>query len=213
MALYKRKVSNHSISIRDDHREVDLDGTTVRYFSCNDNYGLYVRPAQIESVLNESQINLSRSASTQSVKSHNSSTGSLSAPSTAKSSGLPNKQPTLRAPSASRSSRPASGTRLVVRDSCFIRRHGRKQSYLSPVFSHWLGIDDDIDQTGSRRVRSFSLCAWHSLLSLSEQWSVVLTLFESKGDERLSHWIQWRTFIDRNEFFGSLENDCLSIFD
>jgi hypothetical protein len=79
-----------------------LDGTIVRYFSCNDNCGLYVRPGQIESVINDSQTNLSRSASNQSVKSQGSSTGSIPPPTTSivppKSSGLPTKQTGLRPP-------------------------------------------------------------------------------------------------------------------
>jgi hypothetical protein len=78
-----------------------LDGTTVRYFTCNDNHGLYVRPAQIESIVNDSQAILSRSASNQSLKSQGSSTGSIPPPSTtgiSKTTGVPGKQSGLRAP-------------------------------------------------------------------------------------------------------------------
>ncbi|CAF2091547.1 unnamed protein product [Rotaria magnacalcarata] len=87
------------------------DGTIVRYFSCSDNHGLYVRAAQIESIVSDSQTNLSRSASNHSVKSQ----GSISAPPTSgtpvKSSGLPGKQIGLRAPGSQTSIRPSGLTR------------------------------------------------------------------------------------------------------
>lgn len=81
------------------------DGTTVRYFTCNDNYGLYVRPNQIESVVNDLQADLTRSASSQSLKSQGSSTGSIPAPSATgviKTSGLPSKQSGLKAPTSAK---------------------------------------------------------------------------------------------------------------
>jgi len=107
MALYKRKVPiqlclNFSIHILSD-------GTTVQYFSCNDNHGLYVRPSQIDSVINDLQPNLSRSASNQSIKSQGSSTGSIPPPASSaipKSSGLPTKQSGLRAPTPSSAIKP-----------------------------------------------------------------------------------------------------------
>ena len=76
------------------------DGTTVRYFTCNDNHGLYCRPGQIESVLNDLQPDLIRSASSNSIKSEGSSTGSIPAPTSTgvPKSGLPTKQTGLRAP-------------------------------------------------------------------------------------------------------------------
>ncbi|CAF0855330.1 unnamed protein product [Rotaria sordida] len=86
------------------------DGALVSYFSCNDNHGLYVRPGQIESVVSDSQTNLPRSASSHSVKSQASSTGSIPTSSSsgipAKSSGLPSKQSGLRAPTSHTSIRP-----------------------------------------------------------------------------------------------------------
>lgn len=88
-----------------------LDGTNVSYFSCNDNHGLYVRPTQIESIISESQTNLSRSGSNQSVKSQGSTTGSIPAPSTSgnavKPSGIPSKQTGLRAPGSHPPVRPS----------------------------------------------------------------------------------------------------------
>ncbi|CAF4319106.1 unnamed protein product [Rotaria socialis] len=77
------------------------DGTTVRYFTCDDNHGLYVRPAQIESVINDLQTNLVRSSSNHSIKSQASSTGSIPPPSNLavpKTSTLPAKKSGLRAP-------------------------------------------------------------------------------------------------------------------
>ncbi|CAF3574555.1 unnamed protein product [Rotaria socialis] len=91
------------------------DGTIVRYFSCSDNHGLYVRAAQIESIVSDSQTNLSRSASNHSVKSQGSSSGSIPAPATSgtpvKSSGLPAKQIGLRAPGSQTSIRSSGLTR------------------------------------------------------------------------------------------------------
>jgi dynactin complex subunit len=89
--------------------EVLPDGTTVRYFSCNDNYGLYVRPGQIESVINDLQPDLARSASNQSIKSQASSTGSIPAPSNSalpKTTALPTKQSGLRAPTPTSTTKP-----------------------------------------------------------------------------------------------------------
>lgn len=104
MAVSKRKVNQV-----DERRKIDLrgvsDGTTVRYFTCNDNHGLYVRPNQIESVVNDLSTNLSRSASSQSLKSQGSSTGSIPPPSSTgvvKTSGLPTKQSGLKAPSSAK---------------------------------------------------------------------------------------------------------------
>ncbi|CAF1603342.1 unnamed protein product [Rotaria magnacalcarata] len=77
------------------------DGTTVRYFTCNDNHGLYVRPAQIESVINDLQTELVRSTSNHSIKSQASSTGSIPPPSNLavpRTSTLPAKPSGLRAP-------------------------------------------------------------------------------------------------------------------
>jgi hypothetical protein len=85
------------------------DGTTVRYFTCSDNHGLYVRPGQIESVLNDLQPDLVRSASNHSIKSQGSSTGSIPPPTNSgipKSSGLPTKQSGLRAPTPSSATKP-----------------------------------------------------------------------------------------------------------
>ncbi|CAF0846668.1 unnamed protein product [Rotaria sordida] len=76
------------------------DGTLVRYFTCNDNHGLYVRPGQIESVIIDFQSNLTRSSSNHSIKSEG-STGSIPPPSTStitKTSAVPTKQRGLRAP-------------------------------------------------------------------------------------------------------------------
>ncbi|CAF4117536.1 unnamed protein product [Rotaria sp. Silwood2] len=90
---------------------VQKKGTTVSYFSCNDNHGLYVRAGQIESIISDSQTNLSRSASSQSVKSQANSAVSIPTLSTpgipTKSSGLPSKQSGLRAPTSHTSIRPA----------------------------------------------------------------------------------------------------------
>jgi hypothetical protein len=99
MALYKRKVSTKFCSIY--YNNIYSDGTTIRYFTCNDNHGLYVRPGQIESVLNDLQPDLPRSSSNHSIKSQGSSTGSIPPPTNSgipKSSGLPTKQSGLRAP-------------------------------------------------------------------------------------------------------------------
>lgn len=82
-------------------------------------------------------------------------------------------------------------------DSCFVRNHGEKETKLfGPIFSHWIGLDDDIDQTGSRHDRWFSLCAWHLLLFLSgsERWSVLLKLVTEFDWER--------SFLDRNSFWS-----------
>ncbi|CAF1507252.1 unnamed protein product, partial [Adineta ricciae] len=84
------------------------DGTIVRYFTCNDNHGLYVRPGQIESVLNDLQSDLTRSASNHSIKSQGSSTGSIPQPSNSavpKATGIPAKQIGLRAPTPSTASK------------------------------------------------------------------------------------------------------------
>jgi hypothetical protein len=79
------------------------DGSRVRYFTCADPHGLFVRAAQIESVINDLQPNLARSASNQSIKSQGSSTGSIPAPTSTgvpKASGVPGKQTGLKAPSS-----------------------------------------------------------------------------------------------------------------
>ncbi|CAF2683109.1 unnamed protein product [Rotaria sp. Silwood2] len=76
------------------------DGTFVRYFICNDNHGLYVRPGQIESVISDLQSNLTRSSLNHSIKSEG-SRGSIPPPSTStitKTSAVPTKQKGLRAP-------------------------------------------------------------------------------------------------------------------
>ncbi len=86
-----------------------LDGTTVRYFSCDDNHGLYVRPSQIDSVINDLQPDLPRSASNHSIKSQGSSTGSIPLPTNSaipKSSGLPTRPSGLRAPTPSSATKP-----------------------------------------------------------------------------------------------------------
>ncbi|CAF1105534.1 unnamed protein product [Rotaria sp. Silwood1] len=86
------------------------DGTIVQYFTCNDNHGLYVRPGQIESVINDLQPNLSRSASNHSIKSQGSSTGSIPPPSTSaipKTSAVPPKQSGLRAPIPGTTTKPS----------------------------------------------------------------------------------------------------------
>ncbi|CAF1334369.1 unnamed protein product [Adineta steineri] len=86
------------------------DGKTVQYFSCNDNHGLYVRANQIESVISDAQTNLSRSASNQSVKSQNSTTGSIPIPVTTGNStkppGTSSKATGLRAPASNTPVRP-----------------------------------------------------------------------------------------------------------
>ena len=54
------------------HRELQwliLDGSLVKYFTCLDNHGLYVRPSQIEFTIDESDTHLSQSTSNHSVKS------------------------------------------------------------------------------------------------------------------------------------------------
>jgi hypothetical protein len=107
MALYKRKVRIELYFIFS--LNLLSDGTTVQYFSCNDNHGLYVRPGQIDSVINDLQPDLSRSASNHSIKSQNSSTGSVPPPVNSaipKSSGLPAKQSGLRAPTPSSATKP-----------------------------------------------------------------------------------------------------------
>ena len=84
------------------------DGTIVRYFTCDDNHGLYVRPGQIESVLNDLQSDLTRSASNHSIKFQDSSTGSIPQPSNSavpKATGIPAKQIGLRAPTPSTASK------------------------------------------------------------------------------------------------------------
>ncbi|CAF3794124.1 unnamed protein product [Adineta steineri] len=104
------------------------DGTNVRYFTCNDNHGLYVRAGQIESVLNDLQPDLARSASNHSIKSQGSSTGSIPVPSNSavpKSTGLPSKQSGLRAPTPSGAPKPP-------------------------------GLHDDTDQTGLTRAAQSS---------------------------------------------------------
>lgn len=106
-ALYKRKVPMRFSSIF--HMSIHSDGTTVRYFTCDDNHGLYVRPGQIESVLNDLQSDLVRSSSNHSIKSQGSSTGSIPAPTNSgipKSSGLPTKNSGLRAPTPSSGAKP-----------------------------------------------------------------------------------------------------------
>ncbi|CAF1061589.1 unnamed protein product [Adineta ricciae] len=45
------------------------DGSLVKYFTCLDNHGLYVRPSQIEFIIDESDTHLPQSASNHSVKS------------------------------------------------------------------------------------------------------------------------------------------------
>jgi hypothetical protein len=83
----------------------------VRYFSCNDNHGLYVKAGQIESVVGDAQTNLPRSASNQSIKSQPASTGMIPAPATAgvptKTTAVTPKQTGLRAPTANTSIRPS----------------------------------------------------------------------------------------------------------
>ncbi|CAF0773828.1 unnamed protein product [Adineta ricciae] len=54
------------------HREFPqliLDGSLVKYFTCLDNHGLYVRPTQIEFIIDESNTHLPQSTSNHSVKS------------------------------------------------------------------------------------------------------------------------------------------------
>lgn len=46
-----------------------LDGSLVKYFTCSDNHGLYVRPSQIELLIGESDTHLPESTSNHSVKS------------------------------------------------------------------------------------------------------------------------------------------------
>lgn len=86
-----------------------IDGTIVRYFTCNDNHGLYVRPGQIESVINDLQPDLVRSASNHSIQSIGSSTGSIPQSSSnsaiPRTSALPAKQTGLRPPVSSGSSK------------------------------------------------------------------------------------------------------------
>ena len=121
---------------------------------------------------------------TQSVKSHNSSTGSLSTPSTTKSPGLPtNNLPFGHHRLADLRGHPQVG-HSSFEDSCFVRNHGEKETTLfGPIFSHWIGIDDDIGQGGSRHDRWCSLYAWHLLLFLSGFWAVI-------GIHQISHWIR-----------------------
>ena len=105
-ALYKKKVQS-LLTFLSLIASVS-DGTIVRYFTCNDNYGLYVRPGQIESVLNDLQPDLTRSASNHSIKSQGSSTGSIPPPSNStgpRTSGIPAKQSGLRAPTPSTASK------------------------------------------------------------------------------------------------------------
>jgi hypothetical protein len=107
MAPYRRKVTVKFYFLF--YMKFPPDGTTVRYFSCNDNYGLYVRPAQIESVINDLQPDLARSASNHSIISQGSSTGSVPPPSTStapKAGALPTKQSGLRAPTPSSATKP-----------------------------------------------------------------------------------------------------------
>ncbi|CAF3936632.1 unnamed protein product, partial [Rotaria sordida] len=103
------------------------DGTIVRYFTCNDNHGLYVRSGQIESIINDS--NLTRSSSNHSIKSEGSTTGSIPPPSTSaipKTSAVPpTKQKGLRTPT------PGTTAKLP-------------------------GSDGDIDQTGLTRTAQSS---------------------------------------------------------
>ncbi|CAF2465599.1 unnamed protein product [Rotaria sp. Silwood2] len=92
------------------------DGTIVRYFACNDNHGLYVRPGQIESVINDLQPNLTRSASNHSIKSQGSSTGSIPPPATSaipKTNAVPNKHSGLRAPTPGTITKPSGLTRTA----------------------------------------------------------------------------------------------------
>jgi dynactin complex subunit len=124
-----------------------LDGSIVRYFSCNDNHGLYVRPGQIESVLNDLQPDLVRSSSNHSIKSQGSSTGSIPTPSTSsipKTSGLPTKQSALRTPTPSTASK-LPGIKLIK------YRQKREKSI---VLLYKLGFDDNTDQTGSKMARA-----------------------------------------------------------
>lgn len=81
------------------------DGTMVRYFACNDNHGLYVRAGQIESIVSDTQTNLTRSASNQSIKSQATPTGNAPSPT---NTGIPTKpkQTGLRAPTANTAVRP-----------------------------------------------------------------------------------------------------------
>lgn len=134
-----------------------LDGSIVRYFSCNDNHGLYVRPGQIESVLNDLQPDLVRSSSNHSIKSQGSSTGSIPTPSTSsipKTSGLPTKQSALRTPTPSTASK-LPGIKLIK------YRQKREKSI---VLLYKLGFDDNTDQTGSKMTRGICL-----LLSIGSQ--------------------------------------------
>ncbi|CAF3818676.1 unnamed protein product [Rotaria sordida] len=76
------------------------DRTFLRYFTCNDNHGLYVRPGHIESVISNLQSNLTRSSSNHSIQSEG-STGSIPPSSTStipRTSAVPTKQRGLRAP-------------------------------------------------------------------------------------------------------------------
>ncbi|CAF1473136.1 unnamed protein product [Rotaria sordida] len=100
------------------------DRTFLRYFTCNDNHGLYVRPGHIESVISNLQSNLTRSSSNHSIQSEG-STGSIPPSSTStipRTSAVPTKQRGLRAPTL--------GTTTKL-----------------------LGSDGDIDQTDKKKRR------------------------------------------------------------
>ncbi|CAF4254634.1 unnamed protein product, partial [Rotaria sordida] len=76
------------------------DETFLRYFTCNDNHGLYVRPGHIESLISNLQSNLTRSSSNHSIESEG-STGSIPSSSTStipRTSAVPIKQRGLCAP-------------------------------------------------------------------------------------------------------------------
>ncbi|UJR25862.1 hypothetical protein I4U23_007212 [Adineta vaga] len=79
------------------------DGTTVKYFSCDDNHGLYVRPSQIESIIDDSKTHLPQSTSNHSVKSQSSITGN----GLTKSSGSTSKQISHRTSVSTTSTRPS----------------------------------------------------------------------------------------------------------
>lgn len=123
--LYRRKVSRWFIRLQRKKTRISSDGTTVRYFSCNDNHGLYVRAGQIESILNDAPTNLTRSGSNPSIKPQ------ITAPSPTPS-GIPAKaKPTgLRAPTANAPVRPSgSKSEKNRRSGAFLRRSDRKSHF------------------------------------------------------------------------------------
>ena len=91
------------------------DGTTVRYFSCNDNHGLYVRPGQIEAVSNDLQPGLSRSISNYSIKSQSNSTGYIAPPS---NNAIPKANDPLIKQSGLRAPTPNMTTKLPGNKTC-----------------------------------------------------------------------------------------------